>query len=224
MLVLENGRQTGSIGGGELERQVRRYCLSALETGECLLKRFELNQQHHMSCGGSLEVFMEPFITPAILFIFGAGHIGRAVSQMASWCSINFLLLDSDRKALGQAGAHASGKTLYMADYCHLPRECQVLPSDFILIATGSHEDDLNCVRTALGSRAGFIGLVGSRKKKKVIFRTLGREGVSEAQLQRITCPVGLDIGAEGPEEIAVSILAQLIKYMRTEGKVHLDS
>ena len=217
MLVLADGRQKGSIGGGALERQVMQDCISALEQGRCILRSIDMDgEKAVMACGGKVRVFIEPFPPPAVLFILGAGHIGKALFALSAFCGMDAVLIDQSMEALGQAkDARKAGRVVHVANFSSLPEETRILPSDFVVIASGTHEDDLKCVRTALKTEAGFIGLVGSRKKKGTIMDKLRLEGTEEKDLERISCPVGLPIGAQGPEEIAVSIIAQLIRHSR---------
>ena len=220
MLVMPDGKQSGSIGGGALERSIIKECLHALKHNRCLLKSFDMTSGSTiMSCGGKIQVFMEPFYARPTLFILGAGHIGKALCQAASFCGIESVLLERKTQASGGPACNMPGKVIYLADFSHLPEGLHILSSDFIVTATGSHEEDFMGLKTSLKTDADFIGLVGSLKKKAVIFQMLRQQGISEKELERIVCPVGLKIGAQGPEEIAVSIMAQLIQWMRLQEK-----
>lgn len=221
MIVLESGRQIGSIGGGAMERQVIMDCLSAIDGRGSMVKTFDMNETGSpMACGGRVKVFIEPFLPAPTLFIFGAGHIGKALLSLSTFCSMETVVIDKDEEKLDRAASHGKGvKTMCFAEFLSFLKESPFLPRDIIVIATGSHKDDIECVRTALETEAGFIGLLGSRNKKKAILDKLVLEGIKKERLGRIVSPVGLSIGARSPEEIAVSIMAQIIQHVRVPDK-----
>ncbi len=216
MVVLPKGRTLGSVGGGRLERMVKTACSNAMDTGEGALLTFGLEPEDGiMACGGKVKVFIEPVIPQRRLMIVGAGHVGRALSSAASFCGMKTLLADRNGEVFNRHHLDESVGQVAMEGAMEFFRDYPPRPTDFIVIATGSHEDDLIVLREALKTKASFVGLLGSRKKRDTFFKRLKDEGISDADLSRVACPVGLPIGAQGPEEIAISIMAEIIERSR---------
>lgn len=214
MLVRSDGSSLGSIGGGQVEKETIEASLNALSVGESWTLEFVLTEENGFACGGCMSIFVEPQGKRPLLVMFGAGHIGRAVSALAHGCGFRVVVVDERTDCAVQ-------ELLPGADEVHC---CPVNTAfervmldreSFVVIATPGHLHDFEAVRGCLATDAGFIGLLGSRRKKEVLLQTLTDEGYDTIQRERINTPVGLDIGAETPEEIAVSIVAQLIKLKR---------
>ncbi len=214
MLVRTDGTIHGTIGGGRVEAETIRAGLEAIGRGTPVTLPFQLTEEHGFVCGGSLRIYVEPHAAPRRLVMFGAGHVGREVARLAHRCGFHVTVVD--RRA-------------ELANHTELPDADEVIcrpePEAFanltvttataIVIAATSHDLDFQVVRGALGTEAGFIGLVGSRRKREALRETLEKEGVAERQIARIISPVGMPISAETPAEIAVSIIAQLIQVRR---------
>ncbi len=214
MLVRADGSSLGSVGGGQVEKETIEAALNALTAGETWTLEFVLTEENGFACGGCMSVFIEPQGKRPLLVMFGAGHIGRAVSALAHGCGFRVVVVDERPDC-------AVPELLPGADevYCCPINAAfeRVLPDrdSFVVIATPGHLHDFEAVRGCLATDAGFIGLLGSRRKREVLLQTLIDEGYNATQRERISTPVGLDIGGETPEEIAVSIIAQLIKLKR---------
>lgn len=208
MLVVDGVAAVGTIGGGGLEREMLRLAMEVLTSGEAKLVTYAEDGVDGLACGGKVSVFLEPLVADCRLFVVGYGHVGRALAGLADDCGWQVTVLDA-RKQVGEA----EGGFLLLENYDDPFADLNVGKRDFLLIAGHSHEVDLQALRAALATNAGFIGLLGSKKKKAAFFSTLAREGIDEQQLARVVTPVGLDIGARTPAEIAVSIMAQLIEY-----------
>ena len=216
MLVTADGRAIGSIGGGVLERAVKEFCIGSLSSGKSMLKDFGLDGKGGaMACGGKVKVFIEPVLPESRLFILGSGHVARALGSLASFCNLYTLVFDR-KEAIHDKSAFAWAKEIIKVnDFRHAFFEKKPETDDFIIIATGSHNDDLDSVEAALDTKACFIGLLGSKRKWEGFSKKLSDQGVSKKELSRVFCPVGLSIGAQGPEEIAVSIVSQIISKIR---------
>ena len=208
MLVTGGRVAAGTIGGGGLEREMLRLAAEVSASGRARLVTHAENGEEGLACGGRATVFLEPVSAGNRLFIFGCGHVGSALARLAMDCGLPVTVVD-DRK-----DGRAPGDRFLLLDSCDDPfADLGVGKRDMVVIAGRSHGVDLQILRASLATEAGFIGLLGSRKKKEAFFSTLRAEGVPDEQLARITTPVGLAIGAHTPVEIAVSIMAQLIEY-----------
>jgi xanthine dehydrogenase accessory factor len=214
ILVYEDGRQSGSIGGGCTEADVCREALNVIRTEKPKLLSFDLTDENAeesaMLCGGLLEVYVEPILPDPTLYIFGAGHIGICVAEVARLAGFRVSVADDRIKyACRERFPHVVDIYVHPWEeiFTHLP----INSSSYVLIATRGHQYDLTCLRFAVQSPAKYIGLLGSRRKTKMLFEVLEKEGVDPANFQRVYAPVGIEIGSETPEEIAVSIAAELV-------------
>jgi len=270
MLVLDGeGRQIGTIGGGELERQVTQTLARAMVEHQAILRHFDLAPEGFgMPCGGRVKVLMTPVSSregrgvfqpllnnlqagkasllhaemtepgtirwsidpdrhqplsgfdlslepPAPLFIFGAGHIAQALAPMAAAADFSVTILDDREERLARWNDTGKVTTVEIDTFEHCLSGRSLTETDYVLIATYGHQHDLTVLRQVLETAAGYIGMVGSRSKRDAIFARLQAEGVTDAALARVHCPVGIPIHAETPAEIAVSILAEMIAHRR---------
>jgi len=214
MVVRGDGSFLGTVGGGRVEKESVETALAAFSDETPRTLDFVLTEENGFACGGSMTVFIEPQGRRPLLVMFGAGHVGRAVSLLAHGCGFRVVVVDERPEC-------ATDVLLPGADQvvCLPVREAfarlQIGPDDYIIIATPGHVSDFDAVRGCLGTEAGFIGLLGSRRKRETLLKTLEEEGFDAVQSDRIVTPVGLDVGAQTPEEIAVSIVGQLIAIRR---------
>jgi xanthine dehydrogenase accessory factor len=208
MLVRADRTLSGSIGGGAVEKEAQRLALEVLATGEPRLVSLDEGGDGGLACGGKLTVFLEPFAAGPSLFIVGNGHVGQALAVMAVSCGWRVRVFD-DRSDPGTTSGQFYPITGYDDPFSGL------LPGkkSCVVIASRSHEFDLQALRASLATEAGFIGLLGSRHKKESFFATLAGDGVTTEQLDRVETPVGVSIGAKTPAEIAISIMAGLIAW-----------
>ncbi len=218
MLIYEDGRRTGTIGGGCAEAEVCREALDAIRRGESHLVHLDLTgddaEDGGLICGGSMEVYVEPILPDPALVIFGAGHVGRCVADVAATLGFSVTVAD-DRLKYANRERFPNVAGLTVDTWENIFSQLQVNDSTYLLIVTRGHEYDLACLRFALKTPAKYIGLLGSKRKTSLFYETLAKEGVDPDSLKRVHAPVGLAIGAETPEEIAVSIAAQLISVRR---------
>ena len=210
MLVRGNGSTSGTVGGGRIELETIEAARLALADAAHRTLEFLLTEEHGYACGGRMSVFIEPHGRRPLLVMFGAGHVGRAVTALAHGCGFRVAVVDDRPDCAvpellpGAAEIHCCAVSAAF-DRLKLDRE------SFVVIATPGHLHDFAAVRGSLGTEAGFIGLLGSRRKKVTLLQTLEAEGFASAQMNRVITPVGLEIGAQTPEEIAVSIVGQLL-------------
>jgi xanthine dehydrogenase accessory factor len=210
MVVGRQGIVAGTLGGGAFEQQMVARAHEIMASGEAALFQYEDQTGGGLACGGRYTVFAEPLLAPKRLFILGSGHVGTALARLAENCGYLVLVFD-DRPCPTDATGRYIQLDAYENPFAdHLPRK-----GDSLVIAGRSHGVDLKALRAALKAPFSFIGLLGSSRKKKNFFKTLAGEGISEETLSRVYTPVGLDIGARTPDEIAVAIMAQLIDHNR---------
>jgi xanthine dehydrogenase accessory factor len=167
-----------------------------------------------LTCGGTLEIFVEPILAQPVCYICGAGHVGHAVSKIASLAGFATVIVD-DRAQFANRERFPEASRLYAEEW--EKNFAQLEPNEFsyIVITTRGHKDDMNVLRWAVGTRARYIGLIGSKRKVLEIYKVLEEEGAPRERLERVHAPIGLEIGALTPEEIAVSIVAEMIAVRR---------
>lgn len=193
MLLFGNGKALGTVGGGPVEAAVTEKAPEIIASGQPRSMTFRLTEDEGYVCGGEVRIFLEPLGSTPRLLIVGNGHIGRATSEIA-------------------VGAGFDAQVIDWVDNPVLP---DVDSGTSIVIATREHLLDFQATAAALQTEATFVGLIGSRKKRKALEEFLLQEGFPKDAADRVTSPVGLPIGAETPEEIAISIVAQLIEHNR---------
>lgn len=218
MLVDEAGKITGTIGGGCVEADMAAFAREAIRTGRVATHEVDLSaraaDENDMLCGGKLRVLIEPLVGEEKLFIFGAGHISRALHDICAPLEFRITITD-DREAFANANRFPKATELVAAPYEEQFAKLSIDANSSIVIVTRGHSYDEVCMEHALNTPARYIALVGSRTKVAVFRKHLKDRGFSEEQMDRVVCPAGVDIGAETPEEIAISIAAQLIEVRR---------
>jgi xanthine dehydrogenase accessory factor len=214
MLIRSDGSSLGTVGGGRIEKETIDAALTTLADGEAHTLEFVLTEQHGYACGGTMSVFVEPQGRRPLLVMFGAGHVGRAVTALAHNCGFRVVVVD-ERPECTSAALLPGADRVVCAPVAEAFAVLRLDRESFAIIATPGHLHDFDAVRGCLGTETGFIGLLGSRRKRATLLQTLEEEGFDAAQRERIVTPVGVDIGAQTPEEIAVSIIAQLVAIRR---------
>lgn len=213
MLVYSDGRFTGTVGGGEVESRVIREALAAMQDGHPRLLHYDMidpKQGDPGVCGGQLEVYVEPVIPQPTLLIIGGGHVGRAVAHLAKWLNFRVAVSD-DRVEFCTPEANPDADTFYPVKMQDLPGQMKIGPQTYIVMTTRGMMVDVEGLPPLLDTGAGYIGLIGSKRRWAVTRKALLERGVPEEKLARIQSPIGLELNAETPEEIAVSILAEII-------------
>jgi xanthine dehydrogenase accessory factor len=218
MLVRDDGSIFGTIGGGCVEADVWQAAREVMESEKPRTLSFDLNQDPKydtgLVCGGSLEIFIEPILPPALLYIFGAGHVAINLCLTASNAGFDVVVAD-DRTSYATADRFPDAHEIYAEEFDETMRKLDPNESSYIVIVTRGHRDDMHILRWAVQTRARYIGMIGSKRKVIEIFKTLQQEGLPAHLFDRVHAPVGLDIGAITPEEIAVAITAELIALRR---------
>src|SRR5436853_6507723 len=179
---------------------------------------FNLNQDPKydtgLVCGGTLDIFIEPVLPPALLYIFGAGHVSVNLYKVAKNAGFDVIVVD-DRDAYANRDRFPQADEVIAEDFDQAMPRLTPNESSYIVIVTRGHRDDMRVLRWAVQTRARYVGMIGSKRKTIAIFKELLREGIAEKLFERVHAPVGLDIGAITPEEIAASITAELIAMRR---------
>jgi xanthine dehydrogenase accessory factor len=221
MLVRDDGSIVGTIGGGCVEADVWQAAREVMETEKPRTLTFDLNQDPKydtgLVCGGTLEVFIEPILPPALLYVFGAGHVAANLCQVAASAGFDLIVTD-DRTSYATKERFPSAREVHAFDFDEATKQLDPNEASYIVIVTRGHRDDMRLLRWAVQTRARYIGMIGSKRKVIGIFKTLQEEGVPAHLFDRVHAPIGLDIGAVTPEEIAVAITAELIAFRRHAG------
>ena len=214
MLVCEDGRQFGSIGGGSAETEVVRQAKEVMDIGCPRLLTFDLSGIDHderaLVCGGSMQIYLDPILPAPTLIIFGAGHVAKAVAEAATLAGFKITVLD-DRKKYATSERFPNAEIIFVENWESALSALRLTSSSYIFIATQRPESDRVCLKHATRSPARYIGMLGSLTKTKILFEALRREGIDDSDLNRIFVPAGFDIGAESPEEIAASVVPELV-------------
>ena len=218
MLVLPDGATRGTIGGGKFESLVVEDAKRLLaDRGLPFTRRYDFRPEGDGSfgavCGGTATVLLEIVEPSPRLLVVGGGHCGRALARMASFAGWSVTVADERAEQL-DAAAFPEDVTLVHVkeDYSDLPLPG---PEDSVALVSRGHVTDGRAFRRLRGVPLAYLGMMGSNAKKKVLYDELRREGWNEDELARARSPIGLDIGAESPEEIAVAIVAELVKNRR---------
>ncbi len=217
MLVKRDGSSIGSIGGGGIEEQMRQKAMEIMDSGAPQVVHFDLSgsgEEAAMICGGQVDVFIEPIVPPETLYLFGAGHISYGTAIIGKMLGFRVVVIDP-RPEYTSAERLPGADRLLVEDYDDAFPKLDIDENSYIVIYTPGHVLDEQCLQSAVGTRARYIGMIGSKKKVKEIKDRLLKKGVAREKLDRVHAPIGLEIGAETPEEIAVSILAEIIKVRR---------
>jgi xanthine dehydrogenase accessory factor len=218
MLVRDDGSLCGTIGGGCVEADVWRAAREVMEEEKPRTLTFDLNQDPKydtgLVCGGTLDIFIEPILPPALLYIFGAGHVSVSLYKTARDAGFDITVVD-DRAAYASRERFPEAREVIAEDFDQAMGRLSPGAAAYLVIVTRGHRDDMRILRWAVQTKARYVGMIGSKRKTIAIFRELQKEGLSAHLFERVHAPIGLDIGAVTPEEIAVSITAELIAVRR---------
>lgn len=222
MLVLENGKIYGTIGGGNLEKQVIEKALNTIETKISKLYKFELLQQLGMCCGGTVEIFIEPVMKKNKLYIFGAGHVGTALAGFAAETDFEVTVLDDRKEYIEEL---KNEKVLKIcSDFESAINNLEFDDNTFIVIATYSHPSDRTILSLCIKNPKAYIGMIGSRRKVEVTRKKFIENKIAtEQEINEIDMPIGMDINPDTPAEIAISILAKIIEVKNGKRKVNIE-
>ena len=211
MIVYENRELFGTIGGGNLEKKVIENALQQIKENTSKLFRHDLLHQHNMCCGGTVEIYIEPIMQKKKLYIFGAGHTGKALAKYAVHLDFDIIVIDDRKEYLDEFDMEEVNKMNLSYQLA-----LQTLPFDentFIAILTYSHDIDREILAYCLKKSHTYLGMIGSQRKIEITKKMFIEGGIATAEeLSKVDMPMGLNIYAESPDEIAISILAKLIE------------
>ncbi len=215
MIVFQDGKSFGTIGGGLVEKQVINKAKSIIENQIAEICSFsfdnDADENDKMICGGKMSVFIEPFGNNKNLYIFGAGHCGFALAKTAAAAGFAIHIFDN-REELANNERFPMAATITVDDYENSSADFMPKNKSFVAIMTQGHSADADVLKNVLDKNCCYVGLMASKRKKQQIFEKLIQEGTDKILIDKVYSPIGLDIGAETPEEIAISILSEMIK------------
>ncbi len=222
MLIRDDGSIAGTVGGGCVEAEVWAAAKEVIQTEQPRKMTFNLNHEpgfdSGLICGGTLEIFVEPILPPPMLYIFGGGHISVALARTASQTGFEIGIVD-DRSTFANSERFPMASEI-LTSYEEAFEKIRPNSATYLVIVTRGHKDDMRVLSWAVeteqcGFAPRYIGMIGSRRKVISVYKALEKQGASLDKFDRVHAPVGLDIGALTPEEIAVSITAELIAVRR---------
>jgi xanthine dehydrogenase accessory factor len=218
MLVFADGRTFGTIGGGCYENDAFWKARDAIASGRQLLLHYELNddfaQENGLVCGGQMDVHIDPLEPTPHLYIVGAGHVGWHLGRLAGDAGFRIHVVD-DREKFANDERFPGADEVVAEPIPEWLEGVELPASAFVVVVTRGHTYDLDAMRALAGRNVRYLGLIGSRAKVRRIYDMLLAEGVPAERLDRVHAPIGLDIGAVTPAEIAISIMAELIAVRR---------
>jgi len=218
MLVRDDGSIVGTIGGGCVEAEVWQAAREVMEEEKSRTLTFNLNQNPKydtgLVCGGTLEIFVEPVLPAPVLYLFGAGHVAVNLYKVAQNVGFDVIVVD-DRESYANRDRFPDAREIFASDFEQAMSQLAPNESSFIVIVTRGHRDDMRVLRWAVQTQARYVGMIGSKRKVIAIYRELQKEGMPAHWFDRVHAPIGLDIGAVTPEEIAVAITAEMIAVRR---------
>ena len=226
MLVYPDGRFLGTVGGGELENRVRAEALKAVSDGQPRLLHYNMSDPSHGDpgvCGGQVEVFVEPILAPVTIMIIGGGHVGKAVAHLAKWLDFHVVVSD-DRPEFCNKESIPDADEFLVCSMTDMPKQIKITHRTYLILTTRGSSVDVDGLPVLLDTQAGFIGVIGSKRRWATTVKELTNRGVDPEKIAKVHSPIGLELQAETPNEIAVSILAEILmiqghgsgKQMRT--------
>jgi xanthine dehydrogenase accessory factor len=213
MLVYANGSIIGTVGGGEIESRVIKEALDAITDGKTRLLHYNMSNPQAGDpgvCGGQVDVYVEPVIPRPLMVIIGGGHVGKAVVHLAHWLGFRVAVSD-DRPEFCNEQANPDADCFYLTPMADLPKTLNITPSTYLILTTRGVAVDVPGLPPLLASSAGYIGVIGSKKRWTTTRKGLIEKGIPEEIINKVRSPLGLELNAETPEEIAVSIMAEII-------------
>jgi xanthine dehydrogenase accessory factor len=216
MLVFRDGTTRGTVGGGEMEQRVVEEALAALELGQPRLAHYTFaGGDEGEKCAGESDVFIDIVGPAKELLIVGAGHVGQAVAELGAFLEMDCVVFDA-RPECANAQRFPRARQIIVGEPGRELGRYAVTSQSYIVIVTPSPKQDAEALAAVIHSPAAYIGMIGSRGKIRRVAEMLAAQGVAPERLSQVHAPIGLGIGAETPQEIAVSILGQIIATLRS--------
>src|SRR5438270_9711648 len=217
MVVDEDGSMAGTIGGGCVEAEVWAAAKEVMQKEAPRKMVFNLNNEASydsgLICGGTLEVFVEPILPQPVVYLFGGGHVSTAVAKAAGAAGFGIGVVD-DREAFANKERFPIAHEIHTS-YEDAFEKIRPNASSYVVIVTRGHKEDMRVLAWAVRTEARYVGMIGSKRKVLSVYKALENEGYKPEEFERVYAPMGLEIGALSPEEIAISIVAELIGVRR---------
>jgi len=215
MVVLPDGSIFGTIGGGPTEEKAKKDCLKAIKSKKPSLLSYNYHKKKVL-CGGEIKVFIEPILTKKDLIICGAGHIGLALSIVGKLLNFNIIIVDN-RKTFANKKRFPHADKILPGNLTQSLKKLSITKNSLIMIATQDHASDFECLKAVVKSNSAYIGVIASRSKSKAFTKKLKSLKIQNQFIKKIKMPAGLDIGSQTPQEISISIIAQIIQKMNSD-------
>lgn len=219
MLIRQDGTMVGTIGGGCTEAEVWQAARDVIETEQPRMLQFNLGQEaaydNGLICGGQLNVYVEPVLPVPHALVFGAGHISKSLSKIATLAGFRVSVVDN-RESYANRERFPEAADVIAREYEEAFAQLPANDATYAIIVTRGHRDDMRVLRWAVEQPLRYIGMIGSKRKTLEVVKHLRKENVELAKLARIHAPMGLDIGAVTPEEIAVAVVAEMVRRRRS--------
>jgi xanthine dehydrogenase accessory factor len=220
MLVREDGSIAGTIGGGCVEAEVWAAAKEVMQKEAPRKMVFNLNNEasydNGLICGGTLEIFVEPILPQPMLYLFGGGHVSMAVAKAASAAGFGIGVVD-DRETFANEERFPMAQGI-LTSYEDAFQKIHPNAASYLVIVTRGHKEDMRVLAWAVRTEARYVGMIGSKRKVLSVYKALENDGYKPQEFERVYAPMGLEIGALSPEEIAVSIVAELVAVRRNAG------
>jgi xanthine dehydrogenase accessory factor len=218
MLVREDGSIMGTIGGGCVEADVWTAAREVIDSEKPKHLTFSLGQEaaydNGLICGGQLDIFVEPVTPEPRAYIFGGGHVSKSISKIANMAGFATVVID-DREAFANRERFPEADETYADEYEAVFPKLNITSSSYVIIVTRGHRDDMRVLRWAVNTQARYIAMIGSKRKTISVVKELEKEGLPRHLFEKVFAPMGLEIGAETPEEIAISVVGEMIAVRR---------
>jgi xanthine dehydrogenase accessory factor len=211
MLIKADGSTVGTIGGGAIEKVIADHAVELMNATSPQLVRYNL-KDIGMSCGGAMSIFLEPLHPAPRLIIFGAGHIGAALAQIGKMLDFTVVVVDN-RPEYASRERLPWADTVIAGDYQSALQSVLPLDTAYVIIVTHKHAHDFEVLEQCVQKPFHYLGMIGSKTKVAKAFQQLREKGIDESIIQQIHAPIGIDIGANAPAEIALSIAAELVAF-----------
>lgn len=235
MMMKKDGTTMGTVGGGLLEAETEKLCMKTFETKEkSHIYEFTLDEKQKgaldMGCGGDATVqidyidaanpgdFVKEFKLASTAYIFGGGHVAYALEPVLRHVDFRTVIIDDREEYSNPERYPHAERTIVVDSFDHAFDEIETDEDSYIIIVTRGHRGDLQVLREAVNKDYAYLGMIGSKRKNQLLYDTLMKEGVSKEKLAEVHAPIGLKIGSETPEEIAISIVAEIIQVRSQQG------
>lgn len=210
MLILANGKTIGTIGGGKIEKDIIDKSLMVISKGNPKIFEYTLDESYNYMCGGHMTIYVEPINPAKKVIIFGAGHVGQALSKILKLMDYYIIVVD-DREEFGNSKNFPDADEIIVDEFTNAIDKLTIEEDTFIVVVTRDHEWDLEITKKVIKSSAKYIGVIGSKNKAQQMLSKLKNSGIDDESLRRLYMPIGIPIKSETPMEIGISIAAQII-------------